>query len=289
MIVAALILAARLSDANANAAVRTAMDAGPNFVAVVYDRNADRSPRTIVCGVDRGFSPDKRSEICVAQVTPAGRVRIVQRRESGFSPHEIHLRDLVGDDRDEVIVDFHTATRNPASSVYRMRNERLQELGTIGTYWGFQAFDLDRDGVPELLDTGCCDQSRLCAVGIGIAYQRYERGRYRVDGKRYIDAFTLLLEEERVTVDQALSLPFLGERGRYVLHVFNGNGKFAPRVRKATIRDGDRVLLTMDADSDRVDVPVSFPRECHTLFVEAEGPPGSLIHFLLEEVSKKKK
>ena len=287
MIVAALVLAARLTDAQAIESVRVSMGSPKNFVAQIYDRHSDRAARTVVCGIQ---GEDRRGQLCVAQLTPAGRARVKQRMDVELAPHEIQVRDLIGDDRDEVVVELLTWTRNPAHCVYRMRNERLHEIAVVGTYWGFEPFDLDRDGVPELLDTGCCDNGRVCAVGIGITYLRYEHGRYRATGPRYVDAFTVLLEGQPLLTEEILSLPPLPERGkRYVLHVYNGDGVSAPRATKASIRDGGKVLLTIDGDTDRIDVPVSFDRECHTLQIAAEGPPGALIHFLLQDVAKKRK
>jgi hypothetical protein len=251
------------------------MDA-PLLAVHVYDRHSGGAPRTVICGVGRG---EGRGAIGVVRLSARGSVTSVQRIETGLEPSAIVLRDLVGDDRDEVIVELKTYARNQARSVYRMQNERLRLIGETIGYWRLITFDLDGDGTHELLSTSCCANRSACAMGIAMTLMHFDGTAYQPAAARITDAEGLTMGEREAT-QWHLALPPLDQRppgARYRIHA-------AGPFRKASVREGETVLATFDGDAPQRIATVTLPNPCHVLDVLADGPAGEEAWFLLEEI-----
>lgn len=266
-------------DTRAVEAVRAAFGPRPlhefsrGFMTAVYDRHPNGSARTIVC-VDEDMEGG-RGEMCVARLTPSARVVAMQKLALPYPPERLELYDFHGDARDEVLLHYHNLARNPVIGVFRMRGERLHEIAEFSAYWDFLDIDLDRDGTPELIETGCCDHRGCGVTGIWIGVLRWNGRRYVHRGEKFVDAFVGVPG----TVEREVALQ---QGGRFVMHVVNGDRDIPP-VRSATIRDNGNTLLTIGPGTRVTKIPITLGDECHVFQIEAEGPPWSEVRFYLGE------
>ena len=218
--------------------------------SVVYSRYPNGKPRLVV---KTKTDPDE-----VLLVRMPGNV-VLDRQPLEERAVEVTLQRLL--DPQDVVVEMF-APHTPGANLYRVRGNKLVFIGEPSVYWGLIAADLDHDGVPELISTGCCHHTQ-CGVMIPSSVMRFNGKEYVDDERDYIN-YTAASEKRR-SAEFAVE-----EEDTYIVHVYRDRGISAARV---TIDDEPVV------DGQRVELE----KDCHTLLIEPKGRKGAVVHVLIEK------
>lgn len=217
--------------------------------SVVYSRYPNGKPRLVV---KTKTDPDE-----VLLVRMPGNV-ILDRQPLDDRAVEVTLQRLI--DPQDVVVEMF-APHTPGANLYRVRGNKLVFIGLASVYWGLIAADLDHDGVPEIITTGCCHPTK-CGVMIGSGVMRFNGKEYVDDEVDYIN-YTAASETTR-TEEFAVE-----EEGPYVVHVYHDRGVTARvTIDDEPVADGQRVELEKD---------------CHALVIAPKGRKDAVVHVFIEK------
>jgi hypothetical protein len=201
--------------------------------SVVYSRYGSGRPRLVVKAT---HDPDELLLLRYADA-PRAKPRVIDRQELESRPDEVSLERVI--DPKDVVVTM-AARHGSYSIVDRVIDNRLVLIAD-----GFrEAIDLDRDGVPEIIDIGFAGQNE-CGVYSYVALMRWNGKRYVEDGRRYVAT---------LSPDHASDEILLSESKHYAVRLF-GRG---------------RVLI--DGKPIPPGVPFEFSEICHTIDLQAVGP-----------------
>lgn len=232
---------------------------------------------------------DKRTLICATENalevyrTVGGKQRKIA--SDDFDPYE--PRDFSFGDTGTgvriIIVHLNTHTRNPATQLYRLKNDQLIDIGELGGYWGNHSLDIDGDGVPELLSTACCHPTE-CATQISIRFVRWDGNRYQPLEQGYLDILSAVAgtpsEPNVLAVDAEER-----EHTSYRLVVLDGGGGLESGEVKL---NGKTVLdrAQLHAGFRRIAVPLSLRglEGCAEMTAIAYGKKGARMNVLIEIV-----
>jgi len=203
-----------------------------------------------------------------ADVTLERGNRVIWRGIALEPVEKITVRDLAGDARPEVIIEYANRARNPVTGVYRYDGDSLRTIAEIANYWGFLTIDFDGDKRLELIETGCCGHAE-CATGIYTALLRY-------DGTRFVAMPMELTELSTFTTAGGERILSHGE-GDYVAHVIVQGGRAC-----GWIRDGGKNLIQVSGDA-RTHRRVHLDGSCHKLSFRGTIVGATTISLLLEK------
>jgi hypothetical protein len=217
---------------------------------VVYDRYRSGKPRLVIRATQE---PDE-----VLLVRMPGN-HVLDRKPLDDRAVEITIQRIL--DPKDVVVEM-TAPHTPGANIYRVRGNKLVFIGQPSVYWGLIVADLDHDGTPELISTGCCERTP-CGVMIGAGIMRFDGKIYVDDGRPY--AHYASADAAGGTHEFAIR-----EEGPYVVHIYRDRGVASARVTidDEAVADGERVELEKD---------------CHTMTLEVRGEKDASIHVFIEK------
>jgi hypothetical protein len=217
---------------------------------VVYDRYRSGAPRLVIRATEE---PDE-----VLLVRMPGN-HILDRKPLDDRAVEITIQRIL--DPKDVVVEM-TAPHTPGANIYRVRGNKLVFIGQPSVYWGLIVADLDHDGTPELITTGCCDPTP-CGVMIGAGIERFDGKMYVDDGRNYVHYATA--DAAGGTGEFAIK-----DKGAYIVHIYRDRDVASARVTidHEVVADGERVKLEKD---------------CHTITLEVRGEKDASIHVFIEK------
>lgn len=254
--------------------------------AAAYSLYASGRPRVVVAASQLAEPLEERGVIWLLRFPDShrGPVKVLQKLDIDMRPVELQIVRLI--DRKDVLVTF-MAPHSPPGIIYRVAGNRLVRITTddYNVYWGFLAVDIDHDGVPELISTGCCDRTP-CGIGIFVGVLKYDGRKYKSDGRRYIQLTGALAGRPRYDDNLIIPEPPDGmSRKRYAIHIINveaGRARVQLDGRDIVSTTKPRHFTTVVRRME-LDYRQS-PNNCHTLSIQAWGPPRSEVHVLVEEL-----
>jgi len=199
--------------------------------------------------------------------------RVIWRGSSIEPVNKVTARDLVGDARPEVILEYFNRARNPETGVYRYDGKSLTTIAEIGNYWGFLTIDFDGDGRQELIETGCCGPSE-CATSIYTALLRYDGKRFMTMPKELAEIFQFTSAGGEATLSKV--------EGDYVAHLITRGGRAC-----GCIRDGGKNLILVSG-GPRAHRRVHFDGSCHKLSFSGTMAGPTKLALVLEKIGPEK-
>lgn len=260
--IAAVLLAATLLERVAS------VDPNHDVTAIEYDRYRSGRPRRVIATI--GSFDYEANEVLLLRLPDddTGKPRVLDRKPLDERPVSLSLQRLI-DPKDVVVQLF--ANHTPGAELYRVRGDRLVWFGEPSVYWGLISADLDHDGVPEIISSGCCWHTQ-CGVMIWVGIERFNGRKYVEDGHKYLwyraaAAGTKPLDDEfYVDADPA-----------------HATRKF--RVRTFTEGRITRSRVTIDDESVGQDGFVMLETDdCHTIHVDVHGDKRALLHVFIERL-----
>jgi hypothetical protein len=252
-----------------------------HILTLTYRTYRSGRPRLVVAAVER---EEERGEVLLVRFPDArgGRPRVLHRLPFDSRPTELQLARATEPD-DILLRGF--GRRTPPVAVYRVAGQRLVKIAAANAWGDLITADLEGDAVPEIISVGCC-QPALCGDGVLMNVQKYDGTRYRSIGRNFIDL--IRAPAGSPPVDDALRLPADSpprKTRRCRFHIVN-NGTASARVQ---VDGTDLVAPDRLRGFKRIQRTIEFamPRAaggCPTVHVSVEGPPGTSVSVLVEEL-----
>lgn len=265
--IAAVLLAVALNDRVA------AIAPNDEVVAVEYDRYRSGRPRLVVATIEASDDADHEVVLVRLPDSDNGKPLVLDRKPLDERPVQLSLERLV-DPKDVVVELF--ASHTPGADLYRVRDDKLVFIGEPSVYWGLITADLDHDGIPEIISSGCCRHTQ-CGVMIYIDVERFDGRRYVDDGRKY-----LYYRAARAGDKPAEYEFYVDEDPK--------NAQRPYRVRTYVEGKITRSEVLIDDEPVAANGNVSLETgDCHTIRIGAHGAAGALLHVFLEQVDAPRK
>src|SRR6266545_5072470 len=143
---------------------------GFNSAYVIVDKWPNGKPKTIFATM---LQTDT-SELVAFRVDRTGALRRLT--AYGSDVRGVELRDVTGDGNPEALVSLSPGNRSTPVEILRWNGKEFDEIGETSD--GAEYIDLDHDGVPEIVEHGCCETNACGAVIVPPYVQKLKNGHF---------------------------------------------------------------------------------------------------------------